>query len=111
MAWVHDAATSYSPNLVLTSSNPDSGKTTMLTLLQYLTPKAALCAELTGPTLYRFVDREKPTMLADDVDDLFIRKPDLRTIFNIAWTKGTRVPGRGSVAGRPCFSIRSVPRQ
>jgi hypothetical protein len=99
MAWVHDAAAIYSPNLVLTSSNPDSGKTTVLTLLQYLTPKAVLCAEMTGPSLYRLVDREKPTMLADDVDDLFVRKPDLRTIFNIAWTKGARVPRVEKIGG------------
>ena len=47
---------------------------------------------MTGPSLFRFVDAEKPTMLADDVDDLFIRKPDLRSIFNIAWTRGAKIP-------------------
>ena len=99
LTWVHEVAASYSPYLTLTSSDPDCGKTTVLTVLQFLTPKAYLCAELTGPSLFRFVDREKPTMLADDVDDLFVRKPDLRTIFNIAWTRGARISRQQKVGG------------
>jgi hypothetical protein len=99
LTWVHEIAASYSPYLVLTSSDPDSGKTTALTILRFLTPKAYLCAELTGPSLFRFVDREKPSMFVDDADDQFIRKPDLRTIFNVAWTRGFTIPRQEKIGG------------
>jgi hypothetical protein len=92
LTWVHEVAASYSPYLTLTSSGPDSGKTTTLSLLKFHTPKACLCADLTGPSLFRFVDHEKPTMLVDDVDDLFIRRPDLNDIFKTAWTRGPKIP-------------------
>jgi hypothetical protein len=85
--------------MLITSSDPDSGKTTVLIILQYIAPKAYLSAELTGPTLFRFVDREKPTMLLDDADDLFVQKPDLKTIFIIAWSRGTKIPRQERIGG------------
>jgi hypothetical protein len=48
--------------------------------------------ESTGPSIYRFVDREKPTLLVDEADDLFARKTDVKHIFNAAWTRGTKIP-------------------
>src|SRR5262249_47136196 len=50
-------------------------------------------------TIFRFVDREKPTLLIDEVDDLFQRKADVRHIFNAAWTRGTKIPRQVSIQG------------
>ena len=57
-----------------------------------LTPRPVSGVELTGPALYRVVDRDHPTLLVDEADDLFHRKPDLKHIVNAGWTRGTKIP-------------------
>jgi hypothetical protein len=73
MAWIHDAVATHSPILVITSAEPDSGKTTLLGLLAQLTPHPLSSAELTGPSLYRIVDRDHPTLIIDEADDTTAR--------------------------------------
>jgi hypothetical protein len=90
-AWMHEIAV-HSPILEFTSADSDCGKTTMCGVLKYLTPRAYAAAELTGPNLYRFVDHLKPTLIIDDADRLFERKPDLVHIVNVSWTRGTKIP-------------------
>ena len=75
-AWVHDIAV-HSPLVVFNSAEGDSGKTTACDVLKFLTPRAHAGAELTGPSIYRFVDCIRPTLIIDDADMLFKRKPDL----------------------------------
>jgi hypothetical protein len=99
MAWVHNDIAIHSPYLVVTSAETESGKTTLLGVLAQLTPKSFTGAEPTGPSIYRFVDREKPTLIVDEADDLFQRKTDVKHIFNIAWTRGTRVPRTERIQG------------
>jgi hypothetical protein len=91
-AWVHDEIAVYSPILALVSGDADSGKTTLCGVIKFLTPRAFAAAELTGPNLYRFVDHLHPTLIIDDADRLFERKPDLVHIVNVGWTRGTLVP-------------------
>jgi hypothetical protein len=57
-----------------------------------LLPKPFAGAEPTGPSIYRFIDREKPTLIVDEADDLFARKTDVKHIFNASWTRGTKIP-------------------
>src|SRR6478752_2095219 len=45
--------------------------------------------------LYRTVDREHPTLIIDEADDLFYRKSDLRAIVNAGWSRGTKIPRQG----------------
>ena len=92
MAWIYEIAATHSVILVATSAAENSGKTTALGIVRFLTPKPYLAAELTGPNVYRFVDREKPTLIVDDADDLFKRKSDLAHIYNVSWTRGTKIP-------------------
>ena len=92
MAWVHESAATHSAFLVATSAEPDSGKTTLLGVLGFLLPKPFAGAEPTGPSIYRFIDREKPTLIVDEADDLFARKTDVKHIFNASWTRGTKIP-------------------
>ena len=47
-----------------------------------LVPKPFVSVEPTGPSVYRTVDREHPTLIIDEADDLFYRKTDLRAIVN-----------------------------
>ena len=51
--------------------------------------------EPTGPSVYRTVDREHPTLIIDEADDLFYRKSDLRAIVNAGWSRGTKIPRQG----------------
>ena len=99
LAWVHEVTATHSPYLVATSAEPDSGKTTTLGVLGFVVPKPFTAAEPTGPAIYRFVDREKPTLLVDEADDLFQRKSDVKHIFNVAWTRGTKIPRQVQVQG------------
>jgi hypothetical protein len=99
MAWVHEVAATYSPFLVATSAEPDSGKTTMLGTVSFLTPKPFSAVEVTGPNIYRFVDREKPTFILDEADDLFRRKTDVQHIINSSWTRGTKIPRQTNING------------
>lgn len=92
MAWAHEVAATYSAYLVVTSAEPDSGKSTLLGALGFLVPKPFTGAEPTGPSIYRVVDREKPTLIIDEADDLFARKTEVKHIFNAAWTRGTKIP-------------------
>ena len=92
MSWIHNAAATHSPILAATSSDPDSGKTTLLGVLGLLVPKPFRSAELTGAAAFRLIDREHPTMIVDEADDIFQRKKDLVHIINASWTRGTRIP-------------------
>jgi putative DNA primase/helicase len=93
-AWVHEGAT-HSPILAAISVEPDSGKSTLLGVLRFLVPKPFVSVEPTGPSVYRTVDREHPTLIIDEADDLFYRKSDLRAIVNAGWSRGTRIPRQG----------------
>jgi putative DNA primase/helicase len=93
-AWLHDFAV-YSPILVFKSAEPDSGKTNACGVLRFLTPRAYSAAEMSGPSLFRFVDRVRPTLIIDDADRLLQRKPDLAHIINVGWTLGTLIPRVG----------------
>ena len=72
-AWAHEGAT-HSPILAAISVEPDSGKSTLLGVLHFLVPKPFVSVEPTGPSVYRTVDREHPTLIIDEADDLFYRK-------------------------------------
>jgi Protein of unknown function (DUF3631) len=91
-AWLHDSIAVYSPILVFKSAEPDCGKTTVCGVLRFLTPRAYPAAEMSGPSLFRFVDQARPTLIIDDADRLLQRKPDLAHVVNVGWTKGTLIP-------------------
>ena len=90
-AWTHDIAT-HSPILVLTSIVPGCGKTTGLGVLEQMTPRAYSGVELTGPNLFHIVDNLSPTLIIDEADQLFSRRPDLAHLINQSWTRGAKVP-------------------
>jgi hypothetical protein len=99
MAWVHEVAATHSAYLVATSAEPDSGKPTLLGVLGYLVPRPFTGAEPTGASIYRFVDHNKPTLIIDEADDLFVRRSDVKHIFNAAWTRGTKIPRQERIGG------------
>jgi hypothetical protein len=92
MSWIHEVAATHSAYLVVTSAEPDSGKTTTLGCVRFLSLKPYMVVEATGSTLFRYIDQHKPTTIIDEADDLFARKADVRHVFNAGWTRGTKIP-------------------
>ena len=88
-AWLHNQIATHSPILAATSSDPDSGKSELMSVLARTVPKASINIEMTGASLFRFVDAQKPTLIIDEADSLFERKSDLRHIINASWTRST----------------------
>jgi putative DNA primase/helicase len=91
-SWVHEVAV-HSPLLVATSAELDSGKSTLLGVLGFLVPRPYSVVELTGANIYHIVDLKNPTLLIDEADQLFRRKPALAEVVNVGWTRGSaRIP-------------------
>jgi hypothetical protein len=98
--WLYDHGVPiYSPILAPTSAEPDSGKTTLVAVAGRAAPRFSLNIEMTGPSLYRFVDTIKPTLVIDEADDLFVRKSDLKHIINAGWTRGAKIPRQVNIDG------------
>jgi hypothetical protein len=97
--WLYDHAVPiHSPILAPTSAEPDSGKTTLIAVVGRTVPRYSLNIEMTGPSLYRFVDAVKPTLVIDEADDLFVRKSDLKHIINAGWTRGAKIPRQVNIS-------------
>jgi putative DNA primase/helicase len=100
LCWVHEGVALYSPYLVATSAVPGCGKTSaFLGLLEQLTPRPFSCGSATAASVFRLVDSVKPTLLCDNVDTTFKRKPDLTELFLIAHTRGPKIPRAEKIRG------------
>jgi chemotaxis protein histidine kinase CheA len=98
--WLYDhGIVTHSPILAVTSPEPISGKSELIAVLGRATPRFSLNIEMTGPSLYRYVDAVKPTLGLDEADDLFVRKSDLKHIVNAGWTRGAKVPRQVNING------------
>ena len=114
MAWAHEVAAHYSVYLVATSPDKAHGKTTLIVkVVGRLVPKPyASSSNPTEASIFRLADREKPTMLFDNVDTLFQRKPEITELFLSGWTRGIKIPRVAlAVIGRLFGTIRSVRRR
>ena len=60
-AWVHDMAAVHSPILLATSAEANSGKTQLLSVINFLVPRALLCVEISEATLFRGIEQWRPT--------------------------------------------------
>jgi hypothetical protein len=79
------------------SPDPDSGKTTLLGVLHWLVFNANSSIDPSNASVLRAIDESQPTIIVDEVNRLFKRRPDLLEIFLAGWTnddrKVTRVIG------------------
>jgi hypothetical protein len=101
MAWVHEVVAHHSLYLVATSPKEDCGKTTLVVqIVGRLVPKPYVSgANPTEASIFRLADREKPTMIFDNVDTLFQRKPEITELFLNGWTSGIKVPRAEKIDG------------
>jgi Protein of unknown function (DUF3631) len=86
-AWTHDAHV-HSPILLITSKEPDSGKTTTIELIKYMVPRGTSSVEITAAVLYRMLEKYQPTFVIDEADEVFKDRDDLRSVINSGWTRG-----------------------
>ena len=91
-AWVHDTAAVHSPILLVTSPEANCGKTTLLSIIAFLVPRALLCVEISEATLFRGIELWQPTIIVDEADVILVNNEPLRAVFNSGWTRGAVVP-------------------
>ena len=77
------------PRLALISPVRGCGKTTLLALLEYLTAKGRKDDGITAAAIFRLIDREHPTLLLDEADNLGLGQNGiLRAVLNSGHRKG-----------------------
>ncbi|MDD3288854.1 MAG: DUF3631 domain-containing protein [Alphaproteobacteria bacterium] len=77
------------PILAIISPEKQCGKTTLLDVLERLVCKPLLASSLTAASVFRIIEKERPTLLIDEADT-FIRKDEaLRGVLN----SGNRASG------------------
>src|SRR5262245_49135515 len=85
-AWTMDAG-EISPFMVLVSPTKRCGKTSVLILLQYLTPRSVLASNISPSALFRYIELVRPTLLVDEADSFVKDNEELRGILNSGHTK------------------------
>jgi putative DNA primase/helicase len=91
LTWVHETAAVHSPILLVTSAEANSGKSTLVGLVGFLARNALLSVSITGPALFRSIEKWQPTFAIDEADTAFIKNDDLRAVVNSGWTRGQSV--------------------
>jgi putative DNA primase/helicase len=86
--WVHERAAIHSPLLLVTSAEANSGKSTLLGVIQFLVRRSLVSISITGPALFRSIDLWQPTFMIDEADSAFVNNDDLREVTNSGWTRG-----------------------
>jgi uncharacterized protein DUF3631 len=71
-----------SPVLGVTSPTPECGKTTCLTLLGALVPRACPASNITTAALFRSVEKWQPTLLIDEADTFLKHNDEMRGLLN-----------------------------
>src|SRR5262245_21628928 len=85
-AWTVDAG-DVSPLMVLVSPTKRCGKTSVLIVLYFLTPRSELSSNITAPALFRYIEDVRPTLLIDEADSFARDNEELRGILNSGHTK------------------------
>jgi hypothetical protein len=85
-AWTMDAG-DISPFMVLVSPTKRCGKTNVLTILNYVTPRSELASNVSPSALYRYIEDVRPTLLIDEADSFIKDNEELRGILNSGHTK------------------------
>jgi flagellar biosynthesis GTPase FlhF len=89
-AWCHEAAY-HSPPLLITSTDPISGKSTLARVVAQLCPRPKKAAEPTLASIFRTIHHYDPALLLDEADSVFLRNAPIAHLINDAWEKGSSV--------------------
>jgi hypothetical protein len=89
--WVHEEAAVHSPILLVTSPEPNCGKSTLLGVVGYLVRRSLVSVSIKGPALFRSIEKWQPTFVVDEADTAFANNDDLKDVVNSGWTRGQSV--------------------
>jgi len=89
-SWLHEHMT-HSPILYVTSAERDSGKSTLLGVVNFLARRSLQSVDISGPALFRSIAKWQPTLIVDEADDALADNADLRSVINSGWTRGQGV--------------------
>ena len=89
--WVHEKAAVHSPILLVTSPEPNCGKSTLLGVVGYLVRRSLVSVSIKGPALFRSIEKWQPTFVVDEADTAFANNDDLKEVVNSGWTRGQSV--------------------
>jgi putative DNA primase/helicase len=87
-AHAHDAFHT-SPLLAIESPQKRCGKTRVIEILQHLTPRAIMTANVTPSALFRIIERDKPTLFIDEGDTFLKANEEMRGILNSGHTRSS----------------------
>ena len=92
-SWLHEreAFATHSPILFVTSAEKDSGKSTLLGVVNFLARRSLQSVDITGAALFRSIAKWQPTLIVDEADDALSDNVDLRSVINSGWTRGQGV--------------------
>jgi hypothetical protein len=95
-AWALEAF-DYTPYLHIASAEKQCGKTRLLDCLELLTPKPWRAILPSEAVLFRTIERDRPTLLLDELDGVFSnskdeRKEALRSLLNAGFEEKARIP-------------------
>jgi Protein of unknown function (DUF3631)/CHC2 zinc finger len=94
-SWVHDDIAVHSPILLITSAEAESGKTTTLSLISYLAPRAIASVEISQAALYRSIQLWAPSFIIDEFDTVLSSQDgnnaELRSVINSGHVRGQGV--------------------
>jgi Protein of unknown function (DUF3631)/Domain of unknown function (DUF3854) len=82
---VHDS-TPISPLLAVLSPTWDCGKSTLLDVLEEVVARPLSTSNITGPALFRVIEKYRPTLLIDEADSFFTENEGLRGIIDSGHT-------------------------
>jgi len=99
----HDAAR-HSPILFVSSPTKRCGKTNLLSTISMIVPKPLSATNVTPATIFRAIDRWRPTMLIDEMDTFISDKSELRGVLNSGHTRSQAYVIR-------CVGEDSLPKQ
>jgi len=85
-AWTLDAS-DISPFMILVSPEKRCGKTTVLILLYWLTPRSELASNISASAIFRYIEDQRPTLLIDEADSFVNDNEEMRGILNSGHTK------------------------
>jgi hypothetical protein len=91
LTWVHEQAAVHSPILLATSAEANSGKSTLLGLIGFLVRRSLVSVTISGPALFRSIEKWSPTFVLDEADTSLVNNEDLKEVINSGWTRGQSV--------------------
>jgi hypothetical protein len=112
LTWIHEQAAVHSPILLATSAEANSGKSTLLELVGFLVRRSLLSVTISGPALFRSIEKWSPTFVLDEADTSFVKNEDLKEVINSGWTRGQSVircdPETNDPRAYPTFCPKAI---